>query len=154
LRDHIGTYDHPECQFPGHFPRKVADSKLYGQPLDYEGAVREITQNSFYFVKRGSAVVGTVAFRRTAKRSFYISNVAVLPEFRRQGIAKSAVLFVLGKCVGAQRVELAVHPENQIALKLYMSLGFVIESCKENFFGDGEPRLILVLLKKPGRRKG
>jgi ribosomal protein S18 acetylase RimI-like enzyme len=35
------------------------------------------------------------------------------------------------------------HPENEIALGLYMSLGFEIESRQENFFGDGEPRLVL-----------
>lgn len=40
-------------------------------------------------------------------------------------------------------MELAVHPDNQIALRLYASLGFEIKSRQENYFGDGEPRLLL-----------
>jgi [ribosomal protein S18]-alanine N-acetyltransferase len=129
------------------FERKVANPKLYGQPLDGEAAIQEINQNSFYFIKRGSEIVGTAAVRRSEKDTVYISNVAVLPEFRRQGIARSAMLSLLKRSNGATRIELATHPENKAALELYSSLGFVVESRKENYFGDGEPRLILSLHK-------
>jgi ribosomal protein S18 acetylase RimI-like enzyme len=35
------------------------------------------------------------------------------------------------------------HPENAGALRLYMSLGFKVESRIEDCFGDGEPRLVM-----------
>lgn len=129
------------------FERKVANPKLYGPPLDLEGAIREISRNDFYFVMRGSTLVGTAAIRRTASNSVYISNVAVLPEFRGQGIARFIMLSLIKESNGANRVELATHPDNKPALQLYYSLGFAIESRRENYFGDGEPRLILVYNK-------
>jgi ribosomal-protein-alanine N-acetyltransferase len=53
--------------------------------------------------------------------------------------------FILEKCKGTDRIDLVTHPENKNALQLYMSLGFKVESRRENYFGDGEPRLVLVL---------
>jgi ribosomal protein S18 acetylase RimI-like enzyme len=127
------------------FERKVADPKLYGPPLDFEAAIREIGKNHFYFIKAGNTVVGTAAYQIKSDKSAYISNVAVLPEFRRRGIAREAMLFFLDKCKTANRIHLVTHPENRNALALYSSLGFKVESRQENYFGDGEPRLILVL---------
>jgi ribosomal protein S18 acetylase RimI-like enzyme len=43
-----------------------------------------------------------------------------------------------------KRLDLVVHPDNIGAIKLYNSLGFETESLKENYFGDGEPRLIMI----------
>jgi ribosomal-protein-alanine N-acetyltransferase len=71
------------------------------------------------------------------------SNLAIIPAYRRRGIGRAAVLFLLDKSNGAPRIDLVTHPENDGALRLYMSLGFRIESRKENYFGDGEPRLVL-----------
>lgn len=53
------------------------------------------------------------------------------------------MLFILEKCKGADRVDLVTHPENRSALELYSSLGFKVEARQENYFGDGEPRLVL-----------
>ncbi len=132
------------------FERKVADPKLYGVPLDAESALREIRKNKFYFVKAGGQVVGTAAYRLRPDGSIYISNVAVDPEYRRRGIARAAMFFILEKCKGAHLVELVTHPKNKNALRLYRSLGFAVESPQENYFGDGEPRLVLTLTPAPG----
>jgi len=51
---------------------------------------------------------------------------------------------LLEKFKNTERIDLAAHPDNFRAIKLYQSLGFAIESRKENYYGDGEPRLILV----------
>ena len=126
------------------FERKVADPKIYGPPLEVKEAIQEISKNSFYFIKRGDAIVGTAAYRIKPDGSVYIGNVAVDPEFRRQGIARAAMSHILEKCKEAPRVDLVAHPENKKALQLYTSLGFKVESRKESYFGDGEPRLVLV----------
>jgi ribosomal-protein-alanine N-acetyltransferase len=74
-----------------------------------------------------------------------VSNLAVDPTYRRRGIARAAMLLILEKCKGSHRVDLVTHPENKNALRLYRSLGFKVESRQENYFGDGEPRLVLAL---------
>ncbi|MBV8176102.1 MAG: GNAT family N-acetyltransferase [Verrucomicrobia bacterium] len=127
------------------FERKVADPRIYGPTLDAQGALQEISKNTFYFIKTGALVVGTAAYCLRPDKSVYISNVAVDPTYRRQGIARAAMSFILEKCKGAHRIDLVTHPENKNALQLYASLGFKVESRRENFFGDGEPRLVLAL---------
>ena len=126
------------------FVRKVADPKIYGPTLDAQGALQEISENTFYFIKTGALAVGTAAYCLRPDKSVYIS-IAVDPTYRRQGIARAAMSFILEKCKGAHRIDLVTHPENKNALQLYASLGFKVESRRENFFGDGEPRLVLAL---------
>ena len=131
------------------FERGVADPKIYGPTLDVAGAIQEITNNKFYFIKIGDVVVGTAAYRSRPDESVYISNVAIDPMYRRRGIARTAMSFILGKLKGTRRIDLVTHPENKNALRLYASFGFKVESRRENYFGDGEPRLVLALTR-PG----
>jgi ribosomal protein S18 acetylase RimI-like enzyme len=127
------------------FEQKVADPKIYGPTLDAPSAVQEITSNQFYLIKMGGVVVGTAAYRSRPDESVYISNVAIDPMFRRRGIARAALSFLLAKLKGTRRIDLVTHPENKNALHLYASFGFKVESRQENYFGDGEPRLVLAL---------
>jgi ribosomal protein S18 acetylase RimI-like enzyme len=127
------------------FERRVADPKLYGPSLDLAGAIEQIGKNIFYFIKVGDAVIGTAAYQIRTDKTVYIGNVAVDPIYRRRGIAREMMRFILDACPVAPRVELVAHPENENALRLYKSLGFVVERRIENYFGDGEPRLLLSL---------
>ena len=127
------------------FECKVADPRIYGPALDVQGALQAISENTFYFIRMGDLVVGTAAYWLRPDMSVYISNVAVHQMYRRQGIARAAMSFILEKCKGTHRVDLVTHPENKNALQLYESLGFKVESHQENYFDDGEPRLVLVL---------
>ncbi len=54
------------------------------------------------------------------------------------------MLHLLSCCGDAVSIELAVHPDNGAACSLYASLGFDPSNREENFFCDGEPRLIMV----------
>ena len=100
-------------------------------------------ENELFFVKKGSVTMGTIASQMKPDGSAYISNMSVLPEYRGQGIARMAMEMIL-KIVGTvPRIWLVTHPENAHALNLYMSLGFVVEKQVENYYGDGEPRLVL-----------
>ena len=69
--------------------------------------------------------------------------MAVGPAYRGQGIARAAMEFIMEKCAGSWRIHLVTHPENFRSIPLYESFGFVIESRIENFYGDGEPRIIM-----------
>jgi ribosomal protein S18 acetylase RimI-like enzyme len=122
--------------------RKSA-SRIYGPIATIEDARREISENTLYFIRKDEIVVGSAAYRIRPDNSVYISCVAIDPAYRRQGIARAAMTYILEKTNGASRIDLVTHPQNEYALRLYASLGFKIESRLENYYGDGEPRLVL-----------
>jgi ribosomal protein S18 acetylase RimI-like enzyme len=125
------------------FEAAVMNEKLYGKPLDHAAVQSEISINRYYLDTRNGRIVATGAFRLRDDASAYVSSIAVRPELRRQGLARAMMMHLISCCGDAQSIDLAVHPENRPALTLYASLGFVPIRCQENFFGDGEPRLIM-----------
>lgn len=121
----------------------VGEPRLYGWLQSRAAALKEIRETCLYFIMVGEAAVGTAGYRLRPDGSVYIGNLAVAPAFRRQGIGRAAMAFLLEQNKGAPRVDLVTHPENVSALALYAAFGFAVESRQENYFGDGEPRLVL-----------
>jgi ribosomal-protein-alanine N-acetyltransferase len=123
--------------------KKVANARVYGPALQTEKALDEIRKNAIYFIEKGGSIVGMAGYIKRPDGSVCINNVNIDPAYQRQGIARAAMRFFLEKHKSARRIDLVTHPENENALKLYQSLGFEVESREENYFGDGEPRLVL-----------
>lgn len=125
------------------FEQTVSDPRLYGKPLDFINATNEILNNNFYFIKNNDELVGSAAYCVRADGSCYISNMAVAPAWRGHGIGRAAMEFLIKKCDHAWRIDLTTHPENFRSIPLYEAFGFVVESRIENYYGDGEPRLVM-----------
>jgi ribosomal protein S18 acetylase RimI-like enzyme len=123
--------------------QRIGEPRLYGPPLDREACVREITGNVFYFVETEGVLAATAAWARRDDGSAYFSSIAVDPDFRRRGIARAAMLFLLEEAWDCEPIELVTHPDNAAAIALYRSFGFEIEGRKEDYFGDGEPRVVM-----------
>jgi len=124
--------------------KSVEKTKTYS-PMDTEKEWEEELETcTVYILKEGNIPVGSIAYEEKSLDHIYISGIIVRPEFQGKGIATRAIKEVLDTYPTASRIDLVTHPENS-ALKLYESLGFKVESRKENYFGDGEPRLVLVL---------
>lgn len=82
-----------------------------------------------YVWEQDGAVVGNVSlvpYRVASKRNYMIANVAVDPEYRRQGIAKKLTLHAIrhAKRRKADRIWLNVRQGNPAALHLYTGIGF------------------------------
>jgi ribosomal-protein-alanine N-acetyltransferase len=72
-------------------------------------------------------------------------TIAVLPDFRGQGIAKSmlAELENWAKAQGATEVILEVDTENESAIRLYVLAGYEKISSRANYYGLGVDALIM-----------
>lgn len=85
------------------------------------------TLDGFVWIE-DNRIVGNVTLGFDAGRSdrFYISNVAVQAEYRRQGIARALMETALThvRTHDAHTVLLNVRPQNAGALQLYLDLGF------------------------------
>jgi len=123
--------------------QQVGELRTYGKPFALDDALEKLRTNQFYLIQLDNVTVGTAALHIRADNSVYFSNIAILPTHRGHGLGRAAMSFLLAKSGNAPRIDLVTHPENAAALRLYTSLGFTVESRKENYFGDGEPRLVL-----------
>ena len=68
--------------------------------------------------------------------------IVVLPEFRRKGVGSSLFAHLLA-LEGRKEITLVTHPENTEAILFYLKHGFFIKGWKDNYFGNGQPRLLL-----------
>lgn len=92
-----------------------------------------------------ATVVGYVCLWEVADE-IHITNVAVRPDLRRQGIARSLLRTVLDDARGRKFkiVVLEVRPSNQHAVSLYESFGFRVVGRRRGYYYDtGEDALVM-----------
>lgn len=118
-------------------------AKTYSGITNEKEAREEIEKNVVYLIKRDDQTVGSVQYQLEGKDCAHITGLVVNPRFQEQGIGREALTLVLDEFKDVERVDLVTHPHNTPAIMLYLSFGFIIESWKENYFGDGEPRIVL-----------
>jgi ribosomal-protein-alanine N-acetyltransferase len=90
-------------------------------------------------------VVGFCGFWQVLDE-IHINNVAVLPEYRRQGIASLILgrVFSEGRRVGAGRATLEVRRSNESARRLYERFGFTVAGVRRGYYRNpDEDALVL-----------
>ncbi len=84
--------------------------------------------NHGYVFLHDGRVIGSVGAQPSdsGPQAYLIANVAVHPNFRRQGVARGLMLAVLSKAArqGAKCIVLQVDEDNEEAITLYQDLGF------------------------------
>lgn len=128
--------------------RGVKDTNIYSPMLEADEWKEELQKGEVYLIEKDNAVIGNLSYERKGDSHVYISGLVINSEFQGRGIGREVLTKLLDELKDVQRIDLVTHPDNHRALELYQSLGFVVESRKENYYGDGEPRLVLVLSKK------
>ena len=93
----------------------------------------------------GGRIVGYLAFEQIADEGSVI-EVAVLPGYRRQGIAKSLIGSALDSASGLGEVFLEVRESNSPAVKLYEGLGFERIALRRDYYD--EPVENAVIMRK------
>ena len=93
------------------------------------------TYSHFFAQERDGKIVGYVCVRIMYEEA-QVCNIAVLPEFRRQGIATALVQAMANFAteVGCERCELEVNTENLPAAELYKKCGFEVAGVRTNFY--------------------
>jgi ribosomal-protein-alanine N-acetyltransferase len=92
---------------------------------------------SFCFLAVGAIgnVVGFCSFWRVVDE-LHINNLAVLPAFRRRGIASELMTHVLdeGAAHGARRATLEMRRSNESARALYERFGFAVAGVRKGYY--------------------
>jgi len=77
-----------------------------------------------------------------------IHNLAVHPEFRRQGIGRYLLATMIRSASdrGSKNVTLEVRKSNTLAQKLYFSLDFTVKGVRRGYYSDdGEDAVVMAL---------
>lgn len=113
---------------------------IFRQFLDLSGPMFIVA------VDHADAVVGyCVGMPTFIPGSAYVASLGTKQEHRGRGIARALMTELLSRFREAGQFEshLTVDPENQPAVALYLSLGFSIESLKQDYLGPGDHRLVM-----------
>lgn len=119
------------------------------QPWTRDQFLSEISKSlpTLYVIQtvRAGSLLGYICFWVIADE-VQMLNLAVHPDYRRQGVGRSLLMFLLNRSreEKASTVFLEVRPSNQAALTLYRSLGFKTLYRRPRYYAaEGEDALVM-----------
>lgn len=109
----------------------------FSQPWSYDALLEELKNDTAFFhvAETDGVVSGYVGLHIICGQAF-ITNIAVLPQYRRRGIAKKLLnsLFITAEKFDLEFISLEVRPSNMPAIALYKSFGFEEIGMRKNFY--------------------
>lgn len=126
------------------FLEKSSSNKLFYAFINGEDVKEYLSKSEVYIIYKSKAPIGTISYEIKNNDHAYFDALTILPRFRNKGYATMALEWIFKKLKKFKTIDLLTHPHNTAAIKVYLKFGFVIDSWKDNPFGDGEPRIRLV----------
>lgn len=152
----------------------VADLKIIPMTMDHLSGVMDVEKQSFSYPWARDAFVFELLHNKVAYYlvamvghtvvgyggmwvlldEAHVTNIAVLPNWRRQGIAEQLLkdLMAIAQAQGADKMTLEVRKSNWGARKLYEKLGFVALGCRRNYYAETHEDAIIMWKFDLGRQ--
>ena len=125
------------------------DRKCFSVPWSEQSFLEE-TENklaTYLLAKVDGKIVGYCGFWRVSGEA-QVTNIAVLPEYRRQKIAETLALKMLEICNEDEQIVLEVRTGNSAAISLYEKLGFEAAGIRKKFYKSPDEDGITMLRRK------
>ncbi|MEW6298208.1 MAG: ribosomal protein S18-alanine N-acetyltransferase [Thermodesulfobacteriota bacterium] len=119
--------------------------RTYGESPDFRGHVWVAVD------ERRQDVAGYVALEVTSLGEAELTNLAVAPAYRRQGIGRLLVSFVVSVCqeVGVELLWLRVRASNGQAARFYEACGFVGRGEFRGYYDDPREDALIMAIEVP-----
>ncbi len=104
----------------------------------------------YLLLEEEGEIFGQIGVRHVLDE-LHITTLAIRPEHRRHGYARTLVEAALAAFPEARRVHLEVRPSNAAARALYEALGFARTGLRRRYYGD-EDALLMTLDLAENRR--
>ncbi len=103
------------------------------------------TGTRFFVAQKDNSVLGYVGISAILDEG-YITNVAVFPEARQQGVASALLnsLFEFAKENSLSFISLEVRESNNAAISLYQKFGFKTEGKRKNFYSNPQEDALIM----------
>jgi ribosomal-protein-alanine N-acetyltransferase len=122
---------------------KKVKSSIYFSMGSEEEFIEALGKRKIYIIERRNEIIGHISYEKRNDGSIYFHGFAIVPEYQGKGFGRKALELIREVVEDAFKIDMVTHPDNFKAIELYKSLGFKIVGQKENYFGDGQPRVIL-----------
>ena len=115
------------------------ERQCFSTPWTAQGLAEELgnPQAHFLAASESGTVAGYIGVQEICGEG-YVTNVAVLPQYRRRGVGRALLLAALDGA-GARNcafLSLEVRVSNLPAIRLYESLGFAAQGTRKSFYRD------------------
>ncbi len=103
------------------------------------------TGTRFFVAEKGNSVLGYVGISAILDEG-YITNIAVFPEARQQGVASALLnsLFEFAKENSLSFISLEVRESNNAAISLYNKFGFKTEGKRKSFYSSPQEDALIM----------
>ena len=133
-----------------HIPQMVELEKIcFSLPWTADMIKSELNNPSCLYLAAvdGDTLVGYIGVQ-TVLDEGYINNVAVRPEYRRQGIAAALISLLVeqARAIGLAFMTLEVRESNAPAIPLYEKLGFTTVGRRKNYYEKPREDAILMTI--------
>jgi len=123
------------------------ENLCFSDPWSLEAVQSEFTghHDARYYAAVEDGVIVGYAGVWVVRPEGYITNVAVLPECRRRGIARQILTKMIEDCEtdGVTDITLEVRVSNGPAITLYQGFGFESAGVRAKYYNDGEDAFIM-----------
>lgn len=124
------------------------ETLCFEEAWDRENVRGELELNPFshgWLLEQGGRVLA-YAFLWETFEVGQLARIGVDPDFRKQGLAKKMMEFLLGRAAaaGCELVRLEVRPSNVAGLALYRGLGFEQTGSIKDYYSNHEDALVMV----------
>ena len=113
------------------------EAACFAAPWTAEGLAEELQnpQAHFLVAEAGGETAGYIGVQEICGEG-YVTNVAVLPQYRRQGIGERLLRAAIdgARARGCAFLSLEVRVGNEAAIRLYEKLGFRAQGTRKNFY--------------------
>ena len=123
---------------------KKVGGRTYAALTSKEQFLNELEKWTVYLFKKDGKVIGHISYQVESDGGIRFGGLAIEPELQGKGFGRAALGLISEKLKGVPKVEFVVHPDNSRAIALYKSFGAKIIGRKENYHGDGQPRVIMI----------
>lgn len=128
----------------------VIESHSFLAPWSREAFEAEIMTNKLarYLVVQTEGIVVAYAGMWMILDEAHVTNVAVLPKYRGQGIGKRLMgsLILYAQQQGAERMTLEVRASNEIAQNMYRQFGFTAKGIRPHYYTESNEDALIMWL--------
>lgn len=128
--------------------RAAKNSPYYLAFTNIEDLKKFVGKSIAYIMFDGTRSIGHIEYELRSADLAEITGFVLLPEHRGKGLGKILFGKAMDDLAKIKQIFLMTHPENSVALRVYLSAGFKVKEWKDNYYGNGQPRLRLELNRK------